>query len=574
MNVLRAAGCLLFGFVLSCGSQDGPPAAHTLEKVSGDSQSVAILGASAPLMVRVVDLDDQPAAGVIVKFAVTVGTGAVTNTVTTGVDGLASATYTAVTDAGARKVRAQITEGQLFFNLRVAAGPVAGIVATQGQDQGANAGSVLPIQLGAKVVDGWGNGVTGTPVAWTVVSGGGALSADTTVTDANGVAKVTRTLGAGAGGQFVRAATVGASDSARFHSTGKKAMTVLAGGNNVPQRCTSDLWVAGNYAYSGTWGNCAGRGAQLLNVWNVSAGVTLSDSVFVGAGTVSDNEVSADGTLLLATSEGGGPPNGLYLYSLADPAHPALVDSQLVGTGLHTGTFADIGGRRYVFAAKDPGAPALLVFRIQVDSADKIVQVASVSQPANYGIHDEYVRDGLALVSDWNAGLRIYDVGNGVMGGSPAAPVLVSSIVTGSAGLSCNCVHNTWWYHDTAGGKRYIFVGQEGPNNFVNASGDIHVVDVSNLAGPDEVAFYHLAGAGVHNFWMDETRGILYAAYYNGGVVALDVTGTLTGDLASREIARITPGGPDNTFVWGVMLANGSLWVSDMFSGLWKVSVP
>ena len=87
--------------------------------------------------------------------------------------------------------------------------------------------------------------------------------------------------------------------------------------------------------------------------------------------------MSADGTLLLVTSENGGTPNGLYLYSLADPAHPALIDSQLVATGLHTGTFADIGGQRYVFAAKDPGAPALMIFRIQVDSTDKIVQVAS-----------------------------------------------------------------------------------------------------------------------------------------------------------------------------------------------------
>ncbi len=573
MTVLRAACCGLLGLALSCGGGDGPPAAHTIEKVSGDSQSVAVLGSSAPLVVRVVDVDDRPAAGVIVKFAVTVGSGTVPAADTTGVDGLASTTYTAVSDAGKRRVRAQITEGQLFFDLLVAAGPVAGIVATQGQDQGASAGTALPIQLGAKVIDGWGNGVMGIPVAWTVVSGGGTLSADTTVTDANGVARVNRTLGAGAGGQFVRA--VAAGDTVLFHSTAKKAMSVLAGGNNVPERCTSDLWVAGSYAYTGTWGNCVGHGAQVLKVWNVAAGVTLTDSVFVGTGTLSDNEVSADGTLLLATSEAGGTPNGLYLYSLADPAHPVLIDSQLVATGLHTGTFADIGGQRYVFAAKDPGAPALMVFRIQVDSTDKIVVVASVAQPASYGIHDEYIRDGFALVSDWNAGLRIYDVGNGLLGGSPATPALVSAIVTGSAGLSCNCVHNTWWYHDTAGAKRYIFVGQEGPGGVgSSSSGDIHVVDVSNLAMPDEVAFYHLAGAGVHNFWMDETRGILYAAYYNGGVVALDVTGTLHGDLATREIARLQPGGSGNTFVWGVMLANGALWVSDMVSGFWKVSVP
>ncbi len=458
-------------------------------------------------------------------------------------------------------------------------GPAADTLGTLrmigGQDQCALPSASLPSPLRLRVVDGGGAPVVAALVRWAVVTGSGAPTADSAMTNGQGIATMQWTLGAEVGGQFVRATSAASSDTALFHATAQGAMTVLAGGNNVPERCTSDLWVAGSYAYTGTWGNCAGHGAQVLKVWNVATGVALLDSVFVGTGTVSDNEVSADGTLLLATSEVGGATSGLHIYSLADPARPVLVGFEAVSSGLHTGTFADIGGQRYVFAAKDPGAPALMVFRIQVDSVDKIVPVASVSQPDNYGIHDQYIRDGLALVSDWNAGLRIYDVGNGVMGGSPGAPVLVSSILTGSSGLSCNCVHNTWWYHDSAGATRYIFVGQEGPGGVgSSSSGDIHVVDVSNLALPVEVAFYHLAGAGVHNFWMDETRGILYAAYYNGGVVALDVTGTLSGDLATREIARLQPGGGGNTFVWGVMLANGALWVSDMVSGFWKVSVP
>ena len=46
-----------------------------------------------------------------------------------------------------------------------------------------------------------------------------------------------------------------------------------------------------------------------------------------------------------------------------------------------------------------------------------------------------------------------------------------------------------------------------------------------DLAHPNEVASFHLDGAGTHNFWMDEDAQILYAAYYNQGVVALDVSG-------------------------------------------------
>jgi hypothetical protein len=103
------------------------------------------------------------------------------------------------------------------------------------------------------------------------------------------------------------------------------------------------------------------------------------------------------------------------------------------------------------------------------------------------------------------------------------------------------------------------------------ASGDIHVVDVSNLANPVEVARFHLEGAGTHNFWVDEARQILYAAYYNAGVVALDISGTLSGNLSNRLLSQVLPGGPDNTYTWGVQLANGSLYAIDMLSGLWQL---
>ena len=132
--------------------------------------------------------------------------------------------------------------------------------------------------------------------------------------------------------------------------------------------------------------------------------------------------------------------------------------------------------------------------------------------------------------------------------------------------------HNGWWFHNpNTGERRYLFVGQEGPVEFgVGSSGDIHVVDVSDLSRPVEVAFFHLEGAGSHNFWMDEANEVLYAAFYNGGVVALDVSGTLAGDLAAREVARIEPSG-DDTFVWGVQLHQGSVYAVDMLSGLWQL---
>jgi hypothetical protein len=213
----------------------------------------------------------------------------------------------------------------------------------------------------------------------------------------------------------------------------------------------------------------------------------------------------------------------------------------------------------------------------------QLVSVVPVPQTAPF-VHDTYVRDGLVFVFAWDEGVKIYDVGNGVAGGTAALPKLVGSVVTGTAngGSVSPSVHNGWWFHNPVSSeKRYLFVGQEGPGSVgSSSSGDIHVVDVSNLAAPVEVAFYHHPvdpdgePVGVHNFWMDEPNEILYAAFYNGGVVALDVSGTLSGDLANRVISSVRPGGSGNTFVWGVQLApNGSLYAIDMLSGLHQLQL-
>ena len=213
------------------------------------------------------------------------------------------------------------------------------------------------------------------------------------------------------------------------------------------------------------------------------------------------------------------------------------------------------------------------------------ITLASVT-PAPAGavfIHDMFVRDGLAFVFAWNAGVIIYDVGNGMRGGSPTIPQQVGTLVPSTSGLPCACVHNGWWFHNpNTSEKRYLFLGQEGPGSIGSGStGDIHVLDVSDLANPVEVATYHHpnlpdgAGqsrtVGVHNFWMDEANEILYAAFYNGGVVALDVSGTLAGDLATRVIASVRPGGAGGTYTWGVQQANGSLYAIDMLTGLYQL---
>ena len=115
--------------------------------------------------------------------------------------------------------------------------------------------------------------------------------------------------------------------------------------------------------------------------------------------------------------------------------------------------------------------------------------------------------------------------------------------------------------------------------------GDIHVVDVTDFAAPREVAFYTVPNAGTHNFSMDEASGILYAAYYNGGVRAIDVRGDLGTcavaerapdgrcDLGrmGRELATGLTSGPAVS-IWSVQFTGDAAYASDMLNGLWKLA--
>ena len=65
-----------------------------------------------------------------------------------------------------------------------------------------------------------------------------------------------------------------------------------------------------------------------------------------------------------------------------------------------TCALATIDGQLYAFTARDPSAPSLLTFRIQPDSLGVIVLVDSIPMPANYGIHDTFVRDGPLFVEN------------------------------------------------------------------------------------------------------------------------------------------------------------------------------
>ncbi len=363
------------------------------------------------------------------------------------------------------------------------------------------------------------------------------------------------------------------------------AVLPALGQGGVPERFTSELSVQNGWAYTGTWSGGSSRMVgNALKIWNVSGNTpVLVDSIIVEqAITLGDVQVSDDGKLLVVATERS--PGSIIIYDLANPARPRQISRFSNGNtfpGVHTAEVARVNNRLYAFLSVD--SPAQLVI---VDLGDPANPREVFARSVGPIIHDVFVRDGLLFTALWNDGMTIWDIGGAGRGGSPANPVQISNVRTVGIGNAPK-VHNIWWYHDpTTGAKRYAFVGEEGSGVAgSSSSGDIHVVDISDLANPREVAFFNVPGAGTHNFSVDEPSGFLYAAYYNGGVRVLDVRGDLgTCDAAAksqdgrcnlqlmgREVARglLDRGMP--VFIWGVQHVGAHVYASDMLNGLWKL---
>ncbi|MEP6730133.1 MAG: hypothetical protein ABJE10_05830 [bacterium] len=366
-------------------------------------------------------------------------------------------------------------------------------------------------------------------------------------------------------------------------------MAVLGRGDFKPQRTTGEIFVRGNTAYTTTWGNSAAV-ASAFYIWDVSADVPkLVDSVIVdNSTTLGDIAVSDDGSLLIVATERI--PGSIVIYSLADPRKPALLSrftSNQTAFGVHTAEIGRVNGKLYGFLSIDPGSGVgaqLVIVDLSNPSSAQQIFSQVIGRPF---VHDTFVRDGLLYLALWNDGVAIWDIGGGGLGGTPAAPKEIGRVQTANG-----AVHNIWWLKDPVTNiTRYAFIGEEGPGSIgVSSIGDVHVVDVSNMSAPREVAFYTVGGAGTHNFSVDEPNGILYAAYYNGGVRALDVRGdlgTCTAEQKSlplsntqplcdlrkmgRELAIGLQDQANPVYIWGVQYLGGAVYASDMINGIWKL---
>jgi hypothetical protein len=88
-------------------------------------------------------------------------------------------------------------------------GAAAVVARAQGSGQSDTVASTLAQPYTARVTDAQGRPVSGVTVSWSVTAGGGSVTPNASVTNANGLAVATHTLGTSAGPQTVVAAVAG-----------------------------------------------------------------------------------------------------------------------------------------------------------------------------------------------------------------------------------------------------------------------------------------------------------------------------------------------------------------------------
>jgi len=370
----------------------------------------------------------------------------------------------------------------------------------------------------------------------------------------------------------------------------KKKVTVVGHGT-VKDYNTSDLWVwpgigkhvGKDFAATGTWG---ANGEAYF--WDVTdpAKMHIIDTVTVDARTVNDVKVSEDGRVAVITREGASNrKNGFVILDIEDPYDVKITyefNDDMTG-GVHNvfiydnHVYAVNNGRKYdIINIEDPSNP-FRVGRYELDTP-------------GHGVHDVWVKDGLAYSSNWADGVHVVDVGGvkfneanrsklqfnpflAMAGqGSPGNPVKLG-------GMSDPNGHNhaAFPFISQSTDKFYIITGDEWGNQFGMAGG-FHFLDFTDPKNPKETAVYQVPEAGSHNHWVHGDT--LLASYYQGGLRIVDISGELMGDIYAqgREIAFFMSSDPDGFManrpnVWGTMPYKGLIYFSDMNNGLWAIKL-
>ena len=198
------------------------PEPTTLSIVLGDNQTGLTSEALVnPFVIEVRDQYDAPLAGVTVTFAVSEGGGSLSSgMVMTDANGRAESTLTLGSEPGTNTVEVSV-EGisrTEVFSAEASLPPPAPTTLSivSGDNQEAVIGEVLANPFVIEVRDQYDAPMAGVTVTFALLTGGGSLSATTGMTDANGRAESTQTLGSDPGTNSVKVSVAGISRTEVF----------------------------------------------------------------------------------------------------------------------------------------------------------------------------------------------------------------------------------------------------------------------------------------------------------------------------------------------------------------------
>jgi len=431
------------------------------------------------------------------------------------------------------------------------------------------------VRFAATAKDAAGRSVPGVTAGWSLEAGSGAAELDP---DGAFVAELP--------GTYTVTATIGTRQADAVVKVEQRRVTrgIEVRAHLPIKFSTAEVWVhpSGTCAYLSTI-------ADRVYAIDISDPThpKIADSMLTNARIVNDVMTTEDGKYGVFSREGASDrKNGIVVFDAADPCHPKPIAeyTETVSGGVHSSYVYQ--GHAYI---TDDATGSLRVIDIRDPYHPKEVARWQTEQTeAGRYLHDVMVTDGLAYLAYWNDGLVILDVGNGMKGGSPESPQLVAR-----AKYDLNAtyvrVEQLWGAgfvrgtHTAWRQGRYVFVGDEvyaarpykglvDGNNLT--FGRMHVIDVSDILHPKEVAWYEPTDGGVHNVWV--VGDTLYLGNYQGGARVLDVSGELKGDLLreGREMswmltADSTGKRPHTPFAWGAVVRDGNILVPDINSGLW-----
>jgi len=484
------------------------------------------------------------------------------------------------------------------FKVRVLKNPVRSVTVSAEKDE-IRTGDVL--HFDAQALNRSGRSVEDAPVSYTY--SGEADYGEFGLPAAGLVTADGRFVAETAGIYTVTAFSGGYSDqkTVRVVPRDVKQNVKLVGHGLISDVFTGDLWVwAGVGKHEGkdfaATGTVFGNGeAYFWDVTNPDS-MLIIDTVTVDARNVNDVKISEDGRVGVISREGASNrKNGFVILDVSDPYNVEILSTfndDMTG-GVHNTfiyenhVYAVNNGRKYdIINIEDPKNP----FRVGIFELDT----------PGHSIHDVWVENGIAYSSNWHDGVVAVDVGGLKFSeknrsdvqynpllmkagqGSPSDPVKLAEMKD-SKGRN----HSAFPFLSQSTGNFYIISGDEwfpfGMNNLYQSKpssprGGFHFMNFNDPDNPREEATYMAPEVGSHNQWV--YNDILLAAFYQGGVRILDISGELLGDLykQGREIGffksfhkegRI----PNAPMVWGAQPYKDYIFFSDMNSGLYCIQL-